>query len=144
MCTLYAISEPHPPDGPQTAVGERYKLHIVVWALWGCGLAVPGSFAAFFLFFDAKCRPLSYRILRSSLFEGHLIIGMANIYYAYNGLLCILQVLHCIWFYMILRMVYFYVFKGEVGPSFFRRFTDYFSGPGRAFGLVCMCVYDYC
>ena len=45
-----------------------------------------------------------------------MIIGMANVYYAYNSLLCILQVLHCIWFYMIARMVYFYVFKGEV-PS---------------------------
>jgi len=39
---------------------------------------------------------------------------MANVYYAYNGLLCTLQVLHCIWFYMIVRMVYFYVIKGEV------------------------------
>jgi len=54
------------------------------------------------------------RILRSTLFEGHVIIGFRNIYYYYNGLLCALQVLHCIWFYMILRMVYFYVFKGEV------------------------------
>lgn len=53
-------------------------------------------------------------ILRSTLFEGHVIIGMANVYYAYNGLLCTLQVLHCIWFYMIVRMVYFYVIKGEV------------------------------
>ena len=52
-----------------------------------------------------------FRILRSTLFE---FTGMANVYYAYNGLLCILQVLNCIWFYMILRMVYFYVFKGEV------------------------------
>jgi len=39
---------------------------------------------------------------------------MADIYYAYNGLLCTLQVLHCIWFYMIMRMLYFYVIKGEV------------------------------
>lgn len=54
------------------------------------------------------------RILNSTLFEGHIIIGFANIYYWYNGLLIILQVLHIIWFYMILRMVYGFVVKGHV------------------------------
>jgi len=54
------------------------------------------------------------RIIRSTLFEGHVIIGMANVYYVYNGLLCTLLVLHCIWFYLILRMVYYFVFKGQV------------------------------
>lgn len=44
-----------------------------------------------------------------------MIIGFANIYYWYNGLLIILQVLHVIWFYMILRMVYGFVVKGTVG-----------------------------
>jgi len=52
-----------------------------------------------------------------------VIIGMADVYYAYNGLLCTLQVLHCIWFYMILRMVYFYVFKGEVRFSRYHLIT---------------------
>lgn len=55
-----------------------------------------------------------FRILRSTLFEATTITGMAPIYYAYNGLLCILQVLHVIWFYMIVRMAYFYVITGKV------------------------------
>lgn len=42
---------------------------------------------------------------------------MANIYYLYNGLLCTLQVLHIFWFYIILKMAYFYVIKGQVSLS---------------------------
>jgi len=55
-----------------------------------------------------------FRIIRSALFEGHVIIGcFTNIYYMYNGLLLVLQVLHIIWFYMILRMAYNFVTKGS-------------------------------
>lgn len=55
------------------------------------------------------------RIIYSTLFEGHVIIGaFTNIYYYYNGFLGTLQVLHIIWFYMILRMVFRFVIKGEV------------------------------
>jgi hypothetical protein len=53
-------------------------------------------------------------ILRSTLFEATTIVGMAPIYYAYNGLLCILQVLHIFWFYIILRMAYSYIVKGSL------------------------------
>lgn len=55
-----------------------------------------------------------FRILWSTLFEATSVVGMAPVYYVYNGLLCILQVLHIIWFYMILRMAYYYVIKGQV------------------------------
>lgn len=55
-----------------------------------------------------------FRILWSTLFEATTIVGMAPVYYVYNGLLCILQVLHVLWFCMILRMAYYYVVKGQV------------------------------
>jgi ceramide synthetase len=64
------------------------------------------------VFFLTRIVIYPYRVLYSSLFEGHVIIGFANIYYAYNGLLIALQVLHIIWFYMILRMVYGYLISG--------------------------------
>ncbi|ESO00902.1 hypothetical protein HELRODRAFT_82517 [Helobdella robusta] len=55
-----------------------------------------------------------FYILKSTLFEATKIVGMANIYFVYNGLLCTLQVLHIIWFAMILKMAYYYVIKGQV------------------------------
>jgi hypothetical protein len=56
----------------------------------------------------------SFRILWSTLFEATTIVGMAQIYYAYNALLCTLQVLHIFWFFTIMRMAYYYVIKGQV------------------------------
>jgi ceramide synthetase len=53
-------------------------------------------------------------ILRSTLFEATTIVGMAPIYYAYNGLLCILQLLHIFWFYTIVRMAVRFIVSGEV------------------------------
>jgi len=39
---------------------------------------------------------------------------MAPIYYAYNVLLCILQVLHLFWFFTIVRMAKCYIVSGKV------------------------------
>jgi len=68
---------------------------------------------------------IAFRILQSSLNEGHHIIGAVYpVYYLFNSLMCILQVLHIIWFYYICRMLYSYIVKGQVGTihwsSFFR------------------------
>ena len=54
------------------------------------------------------------RILNSTLFEATTIVGMAPIYYAYNVLLCILQVLHLFWFFTIVRMAKCYIVSGKV------------------------------
>ncbi|KAL8623654.1 hypothetical protein ACOMHN_051096 [Nucella lapillus] len=42
------------------------------------------------------------RIIRSTLYEAVPVVGMCDIYYALNGLLVTLQVLHVIWFVFIL------------------------------------------
>lgn len=55
-----------------------------------------------------------FHILWTTLFIATDHLGMANIYYLYNGLLCTLQLLHIFWFYIILKMAYFYVIKGQV------------------------------
>lgn len=55
-----------------------------------------------------------FYILKNTIFEATKHTGMAYIYYAYNGLLCVLQVLHIIWFCFILKMAYYYVIKGQV------------------------------
>ena len=57
-----------------------------------------------------------FRVIRSTLLEGHAIIGdCPPMYYLYNMLLITLQVLHIIWFYMICKMVYLYIVTGKVG-----------------------------
>ena len=86
--------------------GFQIGSHVVTWLSNICCC----DFAYFF--HCAACQ--SFRIIRSTLFEGHVIIGMANVYYAYNAFLITLQVLHIIWFYMILQMAYRYVIKGNV------------------------------
>lgn len=55
------------------------------------------------LWFVTRLIIFPFRILHNTLFEGHLKVGMFPMYYLYNVLLCVLQVLHVIWFYMILR-----------------------------------------
>ena len=52
--------------------------------------------------------------MRSTLFEATTIVGMAPIYYAYNFLLCILQLLHVFWFLTIVRMAKSYIISGKV------------------------------
>ena len=58
---------------------------------------------------------ICYRIIRSTLVEGHTIVGFFPMYYVYNFLLMILQVLHIIWFIMICRLVHEFVVTGKVG-----------------------------
>ncbi|ELT87375.1 hypothetical protein CAPTEDRAFT_170489 [Capitella teleta] len=55
-----------------------------------------------------------FRILKNTLFEGHLIVGMFPMYYVFNSLLCILQVLHILWFYLICRTACLYITKGQI------------------------------
>jgi len=52
--------------------------------------------------------------VRSTLFEATSVVGMAPVYYAYNLLLCILQVLHVFWFLIIVRMAKCYIVDGKV------------------------------
>jgi len=58
------------------------------------------------------------RILRTSYFESSDIIGYYPAHSLLILLLLILQVLHFFWFYLILRMVYLYVIKGQVINTF--------------------------
>ncbi|CAH1788305.1 unnamed protein product [Owenia fusiformis] len=55
-----------------------------------------------------------FKLIYTVGIESPMIIGMYNAMYLYVFLLMALQVLHVIWFYMICRMVYFYVITGKV------------------------------
>ena len=55
-----------------------------------------------------------HRVLKSSMMESLELIGPFTSHYIFNGLLIVLQVLHIIWFYMILRMVHEFIVKGQV------------------------------
>ena len=56
-----------------------------------------------------------YRILKSTLNEGHHVIGNAvGIYYFNNTCLITLYILHIIWFHFILKMCYRFVVDGQV------------------------------
>ena len=59
---------------------------------------------------------VDFRILSSTMNEGHKVVGagLFGAYWVFNALLCILFVLNCMWFYMILRMVYYYMITGQV------------------------------
>ena len=61
------------------------------------------------------------RIVRSTLYEAVSVVGTADIYYLFNGLLLTLQVLHIIWFYFILLIARDAVFEGQVshGPQWY-------------------------
>ena len=60
-----------------------------------------------------------FRLLGTTLFEAVVVLGIPDhslspIYYVFNGFLLVLQVLHVIWFGMILRMVYSFLVLGQV------------------------------
>ena len=54
------------------------------------------------------------RILYSTTYEAPHLMGMFGAYYIFNILLYILQVMHVIWFYMILRMAYKAILAGGI------------------------------
>jgi hypothetical protein len=45
-----------------------------------------------------------FRILNSTLFEAPAHFGYFPAFHFFNGLLCTLQAMHVIWFYMIMRV----------------------------------------
>jgi ceramide synthetase len=66
-----------------------------------------GLFAAFtvaWLLLRLVCFPLL--VIRSTLFEADRIVDLSDFwFYTFNGLLCMLLVLHVYWFTLILRIV---------------------------------------
>ena len=54
------------------------------------------------------------RILYTVTYESLEFFSVCNVYYMFAGLLYILQVMHIIWFYMILRIAYNAITKGKV------------------------------
>nr|XP_034309914.1 ceramide synthase 5-like isoform X3 [Crassostrea gigas] len=57
------------------------------------------------------------KIVVSTLFYAHPIVGWGPAYFVYNGLLISLQILHLIWTYMIGRIVWLQISsKGQVPP----------------------------
>ena len=54
------------------------------------------------------------RIISSTLFESKVYTGAFYMYYVFNSLLIILQVLHIIWFYFILLIAKDAVLDGQV------------------------------
>ena len=54
------------------------------------------------------------RILNTTTNEAHDSLDMFPAYYLFNFLLYILQVMHVIWFYMILRIAYKALNKGKI------------------------------
>jgi hypothetical protein len=55
-----------------------------------------------------------FRVIKSAFLESFEMLGTSPLQYMFNVLLFTLQVLHVIWFYMILRMVQEYILKGQV------------------------------
>lgn len=66
------------------------------------------------LWFITRIVIYPFRVIYSAMFEGHVVVGMFPMYFVFNVLLWILQVLHIIWFYMILRMFYRYLVLGKI------------------------------
>ena len=65
------------------------------------------------------CRWKFCRLLRSTLFEAVLVLGIPDqalspYYHVLNGFLLVLQLLHIVWFGMILRMCYSFLAHGQV------------------------------
>lgn len=55
------------------------------------------------------------RILYATIIDGPIIVGdIFPIYYVFNFNLILLQIMHIIWFYMIMRMAYKTIFAGKL------------------------------
>lgn len=87
--------------------------------------------------------PTHHRILYTTYFESTVNLGTFFGYYFLNILLMILQLLHVFWSCLILRMIYSFIKKGQVGslvvktpccPCRGRRFSPWsgeLRSPGR-------------
>lgn len=66
--------------------------------------------------FETRISPLasSSRILNTTFFESWEIIGPYPSWWLFNGLLLILQVLHVIWSYLIVRIAFKALIRGKV------------------------------
>lgn len=58
--------------------------------------------------------PTSSRILNTTFFESWEMIGPYPSWWLFNGLLLILQVLHVIWSYLIVRIAFKALIRGKV------------------------------
>ena len=55
-----------------------------------------------------------FRILYTVTYESLEFFDVSNLYYLFVGLLYSLQLMHIIWFYMILKIAYNAITKGKV------------------------------
>ncbi|KAM8830064.1 ceramide synthase 5-like isoform 2-T2 [Synchiropus picturatus] len=77
-----------------------------------------GLFVVFsFSFFVCRLIIYPFWIVYSVLFESWEIVGPYQAWWLLNGLLLVLQVLHIIWFYLILRIAIKAIFKGKVSKD---------------------------
>ena len=54
------------------------------------------------------------RLIRSASYEAAVIKGLFPMFYVFNVLLVVLQILHIIWFTIILRLVHEFLTTGKV------------------------------
>lgn len=56
-------------------------------------------------YFHCRCGIYPGWILRSTLFDAIRLSSMFPAYYIFNGLLCLLQVLHIVWTYLLFKVI---------------------------------------
>nr|XP_033795046.1 ceramide synthase 5 isoform X5 [Geotrypetes seraphini] len=72
-----------------------------------------------FVFVTTRLGIFPFWILNTALFESWALIGPYPSWWLFNGLLLILQVLHVIWSYLIIRIAYKALARGKVGTGKF-------------------------
>ncbi|XP_046342304.1 ceramide synthase 5-like isoform X1 [Haliotis rufescens] len=60
---------------------------------------------------------LPYKLIYTAMFESTTIVGFCAIYFLYNGLLIVLQILHIFWFVIISKMAYSALKKGKIAKD---------------------------
>lgn len=69
-----------------------------------------GSFSVAWLLLRLMFFPLV--VIRSTMYESYKVVGWDSVYFMFNGLLCMLLVLHVNWFRLILRIIYMQLVTG--------------------------------
>jgi ceramide synthetase len=69
-----------------------------------------GSFSVAWLLLRLMFFPLV--VIRSTIYESYKVVEWDSVYYMFNGLLCMLLVLHVNWFRLILRIIYMQLVTG--------------------------------